>query len=126
MAASIESEHRLGRERDAGCRPYEQALAEGAKYPFIMYNSEEAREVDAQGKTLSDVNMRVSKVQVSYDVTGCVIDLAQPRDMKTETRIKRGECPEKLRERCGSCIMTLMEESQEAELSDIPTEIIQN
>jgi len=115
MVGSTEHILNEGQKIDDGCRPYDQALAMGDKYPGIHYRPREVRKIEKAGKSLSEVNMRVAKIQVKYEVRGCVIDPSKEPDIRTEERFVRGDCPADLSERCGNCVMTLLErrESQQ-------------
>ncbi len=110
MVASTENIIRVSKYKiDDGCRPYDQALVLGDRYPGILYNPREARKIEAAGKNLREVNMRVAKRLVEYEVKGCVVDPSKEPDIRAEERFVRGDCPEDLAQRCGNCVMTLLE-----------------
>jgi hypothetical protein len=99
--------------RDEHCTPYDQALEQGAGKPVelrIIPNIREIRTLEALGASLSYVNMRVGEQTVKVHTTGC---LPEHESIDFETKVKRVKCPEELAQRCGNCVLSIMEQVDE-------------
>ncbi len=105
MVASIEYILSEGPIEDIGCRPYDR-VSESSEIRYgIIPRLGEISLIENLGKDPSEVNMRVGRQGITVKRTG----VPEYKSVSREIRVVRVNCPNDITERCGNCVMTLLE-----------------